>query len=172
MSTDTAFKTNYEGSIVLEKLATNTDCSVEQFLEDSVLSVMICAQVVRNNRAQGKTGPTLLLFEVEDRDGFETYDLMERLKPATESADEVDQQFPVTDPFADDPVAIDMPLSPETIENLDYLSTQLGVQTHRILEVGIDLRWILHQARQKSLAVIAETHVEDEYLSFPTTFTD
>lgn len=167
-----AFQTNYEGGVTLEQLAESTGCSLEQFLGDSVLSVLVCVRVAEENRLAGKSSPTLLLFEHETGQGYETYDFIEVLTSQSVPKQRTDQPLPVADPFAEDLSKIDLPLSKATQEELEELSQVLAVPPRKILEESINLRWLLKQAADQSLEVLIEATEEDEYIVVPTTFTD
>jgi hypothetical protein len=165
------FQTNFEGGVTLEELAHATDCSLEQFLEDSILSVLLCVRTAEENRAEGKQSPTLLLVEHQSRKGYETYDFMEAL---TGSADALPAapQLSVEDPFAQESNRVELPLPAAALKELDELSRVLVTPRQRILQQGISLRWILKEAADASLSVLLEGVHEDEYVVVPTTFVD
>ncbi|MBC7708335.1 hypothetical protein H7Y63_03860 [Polaromonas sp.] len=172
MTAPSPFQTNYEGSLALEQLAALTGCSLEQFLGDSVLSVMLCVRVSQENCADGKVTPTLLLVEHESGQGYETYDVMEALATPTVTRQPVEDDFPVSDPFAEDPSLAYLPLAEDDLAELEYLSEVTDVSPRKLLEEGINLRWILKDAADKGLEVLLEGATDDEYIPLPTSFID
>lgn len=172
MTAPSQFQTNYEGSITLEQLAESTGCSLEQFLGDSVLSVMLCIEVAEENRLEGKETPTMLLFEHESGAGYEAYDLMESLTNTAVPVQRIESDFPVSDPVAEDDSVAELPLSADALFELNRLSRVTSVSPRKLLEEGINLRWMLKQAADKSLDVLLEGPGDDEYIAVPTTFVD
>ena len=172
MTATSHFQTNYEGSITLEQLAESVGCSLKQFLGDSVLSIMLCIEVAVENRLEGKLTPTMLLFEREDGEGYETYDVMEALIVPSVSAQRFEIGFLVSDPIAEGASVTDLPLSDNAIFELNRLSRVTSVSPHKLLEEGINLRWMLKQAADKSLDVLLDSAYEHTYIDVPTTFID
>lgn len=114
----------------------------------------------------------MLLVEHESREGYEAYDFMEALEGSAIPTPRKAPDLPVSDPFAEDPSVIGLPLSQDSSAVLEGLSSELAVPARQILEEAINLRWILKQAADKSLDVLLEATAEDEYIAVPTTFVD
>lgn len=171
MTAETKFQTYFEDGLILEQLAKSTGCSLVQFLGDSVLSIMLCLRIAEENRLDGKVTPTQLLIEHQNGQGYGTYDFMESLRSSVIPYPCIEDNFPVPDPFTESPT-LTLTLPDGALSELKSLSELTEVSPRKLLEEGINLRWLLKQADDKGLEVLLEGAGEDEYIPVPTSFVD
>lgn len=163
--------TNREGAVVLEELSILSDSTPEQYVAESILSLLICVNAIRNNRREGKLSPTLILFEQENG-GYLAYDFLDTINnPHEPTPSPKDPSLKLTDPFRDGK-QVELPLSPETRKDLDDISDYLSIPPTSAVEEAINLRYRIQQAFSRSLNVLIEGHIPDEYYEMPVEFGD